>query len=226
MRNLLTLLILFITVGLSAQLVFSPEDPIGVGHDEMEEVQVDISVTNMGTEEVTFFWQIDVLDGPDDWQVVVCDNNLCYAPGVLACPCASPNVLGGGATMTFMVKIKPKQTQGTGTLQLNVTTDCDGADVLFETPIDYEVNMFSNVDNIQASDIAVYPNPTSDYFQVSNDNLVSKVALYSIVGKQIYSYEHEMGQAYSLTNIDAGVYLVRAFDNNGKIIKAMRLSKR
>lgn len=227
MRNLLTLLLAFFVLGLQAQLTWTPEEPIGVGHNEMDEIQVDIMVTNTGSEDSEFYWQITVDDAPAEWQVVVCDNNLCYAPGILACPCASPNTLAAGATMTFMVKIKPKLIVGEGSLGLAITTDCEGTDALVSIPIDYEVELFSSVfDNQIENNIAIYPNPSIDFFSLRDDANISTVSIYSIVGKQIESFDHTPNQAYSVSDLRQGIYLVRAYDNQGKVLKSMRLSKK
>ncbi len=227
MRNLLSLFILMLAFGLQAQLVYSPDEPIGVGTSDMNEVQVDIEVTNTGNVEETFFWQVDMLEGNDAWQIVVCDNNLCYSPGIVSCPCSDPNVLAAGATMTFMVKIKPKQLAGEGVLQLTVTTDCAGTDELFSTPIDYEIAMPSSVeDDLFIANMNLFPNPTQDYFQLSNDDNVAKVSIHSIVGEEISVFAHSPSQAYSTGNLNNGIYLVRAYDVDGNVLKAMRLSKR
>ncbi len=227
MRNLLTLCIFLLAFGANAQLVWSPDEPIGVGTSDMTEITVDIQVTNTGTTEETFFWQVEQKDGPAPWQIVVCDNNLCYSPGILACPCNDPNVLAAGATMTFMVKIKPKDTAGEGVVQLKVTTDCEGSDLLFETPVDFTVEMVSSVnDESIITDMNVYPNPAIDYFQLSNDDKVATIAIFSIVGQEIERFDHFPNQAYSVNNLNNGLYLVRTYDVDGNLLKAIRLSKR
>ncbi len=227
MRNLLTLFILMFGLGLQAQLVFSPDEPIGFGTSDMNEVQVDITVTNTGNTEETFYWQVDMLEGADVWKIVVCDNNLCYSPGIVSCPCSDPNILGAGATMTFMVKIKPSSVAGDGVLELAVTSDCAGTDQLFTTPIEYEIAMPSSVeDDLFIANMNLYPNPAQDYFQLSNDDNVAKVSIHSIVGSEINVFTHSPNQAYSTGNLNSGIYLVRAYDADGNVLKAMRLSKR
>ena len=75
----------------SAQIIFEPnivEAQLPLTNS-FQEFHVDIK--NENNEAVSFYWVI-VPDSnvPVEWTFFVCDNYLCYAPGILKCPNANP----------------------------------------------------------------------------------------------------------------------------------------
>jgi hypothetical protein len=66
------------------------------------------------------------------------------------------------------------------------------------------------------SSIAIYPNPTSDIINISLKNSnVDKVTVYSVSGAKVM--EIEDAEKLNISNLVAGVYLVRVKDSNNAI---------
>lgn len=72
--------------------------------------------------------------------------------------------------------------------------------------------------------LELFPNPTTDMFFVKNDENVSKVIVYNIIGKEIKQYIHTKGKGYSVGSYDSGIYIVRLFDSRNKVLKVSRLN--
>lgn len=77
----------------------------------------------------------------------------------------------------------------------------------------------------QTDDIRVYPNPAIDYFMVSDNDAVSKVWIYNILGKRVKTYKVEADTKYDIKDLPRGMYIVRLVGNDGKLIMTTRINK-
>ena len=80
----------------------------------------------------------------------------------------------------------------------------------------------------KATDIRlhIYPNPATDYISVSNSEEVDEIIIYNLVGRLIRKFKVEEGEKYRISDLSNGMYLVRFFNNRGKLLATQRLSKR
>ena len=69
----------------------------------------------------------------------------------------------------------------------------------------------------KATTIALYPNPTSDYFTLNETT--SKVQVFSITGQLVKSFDgsKSSGSEFSVSDLNQGLYIVKAFDENNKM---------
>lgn len=74
-------------------------------------------------------------------------------------------------------------------------------------------------------DLSLYPNPTTDFFAVKQDESIKKVVLYNWLGKKIKSFAHYKGRIYNVENLDQGIYIVRLFDEKDRLSKVLRLHR-
>ena len=74
-------------------------------------------------------------------------------------------------------------------------------------------------------DIRVFPNPAVDYFQVVNGQNVRKIVIFNIFGKEVKSFFHAPNAQYDVTDMNAGMYLVRMLDDKNKVVKSVKLHK-
>ncbi|MFT4534744.1 MAG: hypothetical protein ACI9P5_002107 [Saprospiraceae bacterium] len=79
---------------------------------------------------------------------------------------------------------------------------------------------------IKENGVLIYPNPTADFFQLENDADIYSISIYSLLGKQISTLHHSEGEVHNISILRTGLYLVRLINKDGKVVKAMRLSKR
>lgn len=78
---------------------------------------------------------------------------------------------------------------------------------------------------IDATEIAVYPNPALDYFTITSESQVSHITINNIIGKQVKAFKRSELNRYDIASLKKGIYVVRIFDNNDQLVKALRLSK-
>ncbi len=75
-------------------------------------------------------------------------------------------------------------------------------------------------------EISVYPNPAVDYFTLTvNDETISRITINNIIGKEVLSYSRTDVNKYDVSHLKKGIYVVRVFNHNDKLVKALRLSK-
>ncbi len=81
-----------------------------------------------------------------------------------------------------------------------------------------------SIDEVDTTDITnIYPNPSTDYFFISNT--VSKVEIFSISGQLVKSFANQpTGYQYNISDLNSGMYLVKIVDENNRV-KTTKLLK-
>lgn len=189
-------------------------------------------ITNTSNQTISLKWNRLVINQPFEWETQVCDKNSCYLPGFNtnydpAAGIIVPVTLAPGASFDLVIRIFPNKTAGTGVFDVDISTTSKPNQILstvsFSTVVE-NVQLMNVVTN--KNDLKIYPNPTSDYFEIVSNNLVQKVVLYNMVGRKIQTYEASMNRRYNIADIPSGVYLVSLLDENNNVLKTLRISKR
>ncbi len=85
-------------------------------------------------------------------------------------------------------------------------------------------SLLSNTSFTSNKSISIYPNPATNSFSL--DNSVSKVQIYSVTGQLVKSFkgDFEADHSYSIEDLNKGIYIVKAFDNdlNEKSLKLIK----
>jgi hypothetical protein len=212
----------------AAQLVFSPDmiDITGTPSEDLITVKSDL--TNTGDTDVTFYWSVvKPHDFPSLWQTQICDFILCYGENVDMINPELPNVIKAGETRDMKVYLLPHGMQGESSLELTLYADASLTNALVSLPTNSISisNSTSVIDDVDEG-LILYPNPTTDYFKISEDTRVKTIVMSNIVGKVIKRFNHQEGQSHSVETLSNGIYILRLFDAKGEVIKALRLSKR
>lgn len=78
----------------------------------------------------------------------------------------------------------------------------------------------------ELSEIKIFPNPATDRFKISLPSTSIKyITINNIIGKQISKVYASPNKFYNVEDLKKGVYIIRIFDNNEELVKALRLSK-
>ena len=86
-------------------------------------------------------------------------------------------------------------------------------------------NFGQNPTELVADDLKVFPNPTTDYIQISNSTNIKKVVIYNMFGKEVKSYFHYANALHDVSEIKAGMYIVKMLDEKNKVVKSVKLNK-
>jgi len=223
-RNLLfTVLLVLSSIFAFGQISITPEELILSANGE-ESIYFDIEINNEGAD-TELYWRVEPSDDfPSNWTGQVCDINLCYGWGSYQSSPSAPNAIGEGETIKFSLKVRDIASEpmnGSSYMILKLYDDPE-----FTNEVGSTSAPKTSTNNIDVSNTVLFPNPTSDAFQIKNDASISQIKIYNIVGREILAINHTQGTAHDISDLRTGMYLVRLEDKNGKVVKAMRLSKR
>ncbi|WP_296385964.1 ELWxxDGT repeat protein [Winogradskyella sp.] len=65
--------------------------------------------------------------------------------------------------------------------------------------------------------ISIFPNPTSNYFEIESTSTIDNIEIYSLKGQSIKSFEPQ--NQYDISEFSIGVYFVKIQSKNGEVIK-------
>lgn len=74
--------------------------------------------------------------------------------------------------------------------------------------------------------IQVFPNPATEYFNVSSNQQVERITVYNLLGREMKSFTFTDGDRYFIGDLSKGMYLVQMTGKDNRLISTQRLSKR
>ena len=103
---------------------------------------------------------------------------------------------------------------------------------LFSLTVAYSQSSFSDRLTIRPSgepekvELRVFPNPATDYISITDNDVVSKITIYNLVGKEMKTFEALDQERYYVGDLPRGMYLVQMRRQDDKIITTQRVNKR
>lgn len=191
--------------------------------------------------EVELWWKITQVNGPSEWQPQLCVNNEsggCFSWDVLSntadvLPNPIPLTIQANDHSIFDMGVRPKSVAGCGTYEIKVTPMSDTTNVLVTGVYTFKFNVDANCEalvsatnNFDKSSVKIFPNPTTDYFTITDNPYVESIQVFNIVGKQMAMIPFQNGNAVNVSSFPNGLYLVRMLDNDGDVLTTTRLTKR
>lgn len=226
-RFLLSLAMCFIGyVGIS-QITVDPPEPVGEGISSEAAIHAEnFFVNNGSTAPVDFLWRAEVVSMPSNWRIQICDTNLCYDWGQLECPPNNPNTLPVNDPKLMQISAQPNGQTGVGDIDLILFDVADPSNIYATIPV--TLTTTSNTADVSKKfdEIAIFPNPAISQFSLDNDEGIEKIVVYNIIGKEVKNFDKDAANAYPVSDLRNGMYLVRLFDEQGEAVKVLRLSKR
>lgn len=176
------------------------------------------------TDTLTLKWERNVISITEGWLSSVCDNNKCYGPDTEASPENTPVVLPPGEASNLDIYIFPNEVVGAAEIDVTVTDVANSDNTITGK---YNIDTTTPTQDLFANgEVQIFPNPTINAFQIKNDKHVRRVKIYNIIGKEVANYNHIRGSQYEVSNYQKGIYIIRLFDQNYKMIKVLRLNKK
>ena len=223
MKNfLLFFFICFAIQSVGAQsLTLSPD----TAHAKFDPIFMDLKATlevcNTTGKEISFYWKFEQTMGPF-YEPFLCDLNACYGPDKTECPATDPNVLMAGQCYPLDLHLNSEGVFECGKFIFTVwvvgdTTDNASATNAFKCT--------TSADDEILEAMSVYPNPASTLFHISNGDIVDGVEVVNMLGSPVKSYLKPRTNAFDISDLRKGIYFVRLKDDNGNVLKSIRLYK-
>lgn len=187
-------------------------------------------VRNNSRQSMNLRWELTNFSQPAGWETYICDSVNCFPSGVL-----SNVVIGGnpyapvplepGNGSLIDLHLSPNDVTGTGYAQICFSTAEEPDNIFDCMTYKFTVSATSSTEETLPYISQIFPNPTSEYFGLTNVNSTQELQIFNSLGKKQYSYEVAPGKRYYVGDLPTGMYLVAFLNKKGKITKTTRLVK-
>lgn len=237
-RIIPTLFILFlINISLVAQaaIIADPainEETFSVDLESFNDLVIHSSMVNTSDATLDVKWVRVVGELPEGWTSKVCDNTTCYADFVYSNVASefnldAPITLTAGEAGTLDVHINPNGVAGTGLVTVELYDNSNMNEVVSTGTFTFHIEDINvSISEIEKAALQLYPNPSPDYFQLTNANIVDNIVVYNIVGRAVKTFDVYDGERYDVADLPNGMYLVSLVSEEEGVVKTVRLSKR
>src|SRR5688572_11995692 len=155
-----------------------------------------IHVQNNGNDTARVFWSKRMSNQPAPWTTWICDMELCWDPDLNSCLPNYPNRLGPGDTFNLEVHMNPNLTEDTGDYELKVLVD---SNIIAVVNGIFIINNITSVEEPNTSKLVVYPNPTSDFFEVPETPELKFVEVFNLLGNKVKSFDAASNRQYYIS---------------------------
>jgi len=199
-------------------------------------LEVYSSIENLSTKDtLKLKWKRRELDRPSAWLTQVCDGVECFIPIVSsnidpALGLNAPFILPPKAKVGFIFYVLPNQVAGNGKFAINFSSVSKPDSILTSMNFDVTVqNLTTNTNDLDfAANVQVFPNPASDYFNLSYTEGIEQIVVQNQIGVVVRVYLAESGQRYSLGGLPDGMYYLTLINQSRqkKVIKLVKRAQR
>lgn len=228
-------ILLLLNISLMAQAIIADpainEETFSVTLTDFNDLVIHSSMVNTSDATLDVKWVRVVGDMPDAWTSQVCDNTNCYAPfissnvedGVVD----APITLTAGEVGILDVHVNPQGVAGSGVITVELYNNANMDELISTGTFTFHVeDMSVSISEIEKAALQLYPNPSPDYFQLTNANIVDNIVVYNIVGRAVKTFDVYDGERYDVADLPNGMYLVSLVSAEEGVVKTVRLSKR
>lgn len=219
MKRILLLFLFIQSFSLISQITVTPESLEKTIDNNIPEYIFDIYVTNSSSTEQSFWWKIFREDGtPKEWDLFVCDFQLCYSPSVTACPPSKPNKIPADTTMKITFHLKSNEFNASSKLWLEFYSDKTYQTLYDRTDSLGVVTVASpnsvGDDNFQFS---IFPNPVIDKIIIDAKDLNNKeVSISSVSGLELIKLNEIPQNGISVNELQNGIYFISLIDKSSR----------
>ena len=209
----------------NAQLLTLSPNPAEISGDVTESIlQPKAYLKNISADTLRLFWKRTIDDMPREWDAAVCDQNSCYPPNRDIAPDDSPMILAPGDSTNLYVQVKHNDVVGTASIRLEVFPVGFPDSILITGTYNFEL-ILSSTDYIELETKALYPNPSSNYFQLLLPENEGQLEIYSSAGILLKNFKVANQNTYDIADLPKGVYFVKWLRTDLKKVKAIKLVK-
>lgn len=216
-----TIMFVFALSVASAQLEFGSFELVGEGTEMDADIEVHTSMHNTTDATMDLRWVRTIVTAPDEW-----DSYACTVPGNCGLP--STNSLDFSLEADSIGELQlhfvPNGTPGYGEMLIDII-DNNTNESLGVVKYTLQAGVTST-NELEKAKIKLYPNPTTDYFQLTNtDDLVDHIVIYNILGKEVKYFNNNQQEDFYVGDLSKGIYLVQMIDADTQSTKTIKLRK-
>lgn len=221
MKNTYLFLFLFIAFNSFAQLSISPVS-LSANVNIEEDKLFTLYVNNSSNEMKLYWWKVIKPNGfPQNWTTQTCDGVTCYNYNFDRSPSNKPDTVFPNIQRAVTIHFDPESSEGSANICFKIYSDPQYQNEVASTDCtDLIVAGTSSSNEFDKREVLIYPNPTSDFISIKNDDEVMAVKVYDVMGRMILNQNHSVGKTYGVKNFGYGMHFIEltAF-NNEKVTK-------
>ena len=173
-------------------------------------------------------WKIIDTIGPTGWEYPgFCDKNLCYLFQING---THGFTLAASEQGIMKIEVIGNCIPGVGHATLMLWNQADSANSVIFVP--YIAHLTQNpqcvagITTIEASHIALYPNPVRDeaHLSVPSSFGNGQIDIYNLLGSKVYSQTVTREKDLDLSSLETGLYIAR-ISENGKVVATRKFTK-
>lgn len=188
------------------------------------------SITNNTSETLSLKWERIVNDKPECWETSIMDLVLQSLPYVDEHEFdIAPNSDDLPLLVFALLSVNSDPTAGEAHVVLKVSNLDIPADTVivdyFLTSTGQITCTTTGISEKEKNALNLYPNPSSDYIQLTETSAVQQLVVYNILGAPVKTFNVSASQIYNIAILPKGVYLVELINGNGEVVKTIKLLK-
>lgn len=199
------------------------DSAVGTGYGD--DISIHNDITNNSGSAATYDWKLVNGNLDAGWTFTgVCDNKTCYNETVATAVTHTTNPVQDDSTMIFKAVFTESGAANGSTawVKANIYPTGFPLDAKSLTFVITKSNVTSTVNITKFEDnIVVFPNPARNSVNViyDADMNVKNIGIYNLIGKMVSVYKVGNTSAkLDVDNLPSGIYFIRLFNNQGKVV--------
>jgi hypothetical protein len=228
MKNLLFTLLfalgLFSSVGAQSAYHVHPNPSDTVTTMDTPDSPAHGEIKNVSNGTISVKWERHEIFLTSNITTAVCDPVTCWFPGVNTKTFQLDKDSMGQLTVHFYnAASDPAPGQaGSGIVHLKLTNMNNPADTLTAV---YTYSTLTGTKDLPVANVKLFPNPTTDYFTLSNGDEVASMRVFALDGRVVARFERSPDNTYSIANLPVGNYVLSFEDESGQLFQAVEIHK-
>jgi len=182
-------------------------------------------IKNVSNATISIKWERNIINLTPDVETAVCDPVTCWSTVVNTKTFQLEPDSVGQMTVHYYnnAYFPPPGQAGSGIVHLKLTNLGNPADTLTAV---YSYSTLSGTRDLPASNVKLFPNPTTDFFTLEKAEEVASMRVFALDGRIMARFEVSPNNFYSIGHLPVGNYVLSFEDKNGQLFQAVEIHKR
>ena len=207
---------------LQAQVRFV-DDSLIINKTDKDDLHFKFDIRNKDYKGRHFYWKVSKTSFNPTWQSRICVKDFCfdYNKDMVS----SPVDIKANGLVDMTLIIKHHHIPDTALIVIKLYSDRDLLHPLDSLPVFVNISK-ANLEKkpVTAHEIMIYPNPAVEYFHIDSEKEIKKIDMFNLIGRKVRTLYNNGSNVYDISDMRKGIYLLRIFDKDNRVLKVARLS--
>jgi Secretion system C-terminal sorting domain len=187
-------------------------------------ITAEAHVINTSANPINVTWVRENVNMPTGWKTSVCDLNSCWSSSLGTQEFLLPPTPAGTQGEIMHVQFKPFNVEGTGQVDVALYQAGGGPELARNT---YHCTAaLVGTTRVEQTTANVFPNPTTHYINISNNDNIAKATLTTAVGATVRTFTINGAAAQlDISDLSAGVYFLQLNSKDDTNLRNIRILK-